>query len=76
MILPVSFRRSIAADKSLTHPRNAEGEEMLNEVDDDDLLLLLPDKCVGSLDDEEELLLFVEHSIELLLDELQLVSKK
>ena len=71
--LPVSFRRSIAADKSLTHPKNAEGEDTLNEVVDDDLLLLLPDNCVDSLNEAE--LLFVGPTVELLLVELLLLSE-
>ena len=51
--IPVSFRRSIAADKSLTQPRNADGEEVLNEACD--LLFLPPDPLVISRDDEDEL---------------------
>ena len=60
----------MAADKSLTHPRKAEGDEMLKEVDDD-LLFLLPLELFWSREEEdEEPLWFVEH--ELLLEELLL----
>ena len=67
-LLPVSFRRSIAADKSLTQPRNADGEEVLNEACD--LLFLPPDPLVISRDDEDELWLVTGLVIELIEGEL------
>ena len=68
------MRRSIAADKSLTHPRNADGEEVLNEAAD--LLFLPPDPFVISRDDDDELWLVTGLVIELLEGELLASGKK
>ena len=72
--LPVSLSRSIAADNSLTHPRNADGEDRFNELEDVLLpLLLFP---LASSRDEEPGLFEEEATFELLLDELLLSRKK
>ena len=74
MTLPVSLSRSIAAERSLTHPRNADGDGTLKELLDDNLPLLLPFPLTDSrVEAEDELGLFeVGPEFELLLDELLL----
>lgn len=73
--LPVSLSRSIAADNSLTHPRNADGEDRFNELEDVLLpLLLFP--LASSREEEPGLFEEEEAAFELLLDELLLSKKK
>ena len=72
-MLPVSFSRSIAADRSLTHPKNADGEDKFNELADV-LLPLFVFPFAGSRDEEEPELFADDPTFELLLDEL--FSKK
>ena len=72
--IPVSLRRSIAADKSLTHPRNADGEDVLNEAAD--LLFLPPDPFIISREDDDELWLLTGLVIELIDGELLASGKK
>ena len=72
--IPVSLRRSIAADNSLTHPRNADGEDVLNEAAD--LLFLPPDPFVISRDVDDELWLLTGLVIELIDGELLASGKK
>ena len=56
MMLPVSLSRSIAADRSLTHPKNADGEDKFNELADV-LLPLFAFPFAGSREEEEPELL-------------------
>ena len=73
--LPVSLSRSIAADNSLTHPRNADGEDRFNELEDVLLpLLLFP--LASSREEEPGLFEEEEAAFELLVDELLLSKKK
>ena len=72
-MLPVSLSRSIAADRSLTHPKNADGEDKFNELADV-LLPLFVFPFAGSRDEEEPELFADDPTFELLLDEL--FSKK
>ena len=67
--LPVSLSRSIAADKSLTHPKKADGEDKFNEFGDV-LLLLLPFPFDASRDEPAFELFVDDDTLELLLDEL------